>query len=483
MYKKRPQGWSKHLDFIVLELICLHVSFFLAYFTLNGGQNPLSWDQYYESVLLISLIDVFVTLFFETFKNVTKRGYYREFVMTLRQVVLVELITVFFVFAHSESHDYPKRVIYYLGCFHLVISYFARILWKVRLRNMFFSRNINSLVIVTSNSMIEQVAKDIKEGNYNMFQLTGIVVLDADMVGRKIAGAKVIANRDTVVDYICREWVDEILINLPENGEYPDDLVSKFIEMGIVIHRGFARYKSEIGEKQFVERIGNYTVLTTSINYATPRSLLAKRVLDIVFGIIGCLFTGVLVIILGPMIYIQSPGPIFFSQVRLGKNGKRFKIYKFRSMYMDAEERKKELLEQNRVKDGMMFKLEYDPRIIGCKKRSDGTFKKGIGNFIRDWSLDEFPQFFNVLMGDMSIVGTRPPTVDEWEKYELHHRARLATKPGITGMWQVSGRNNITDFEEIVKLDKQYISEWSFALDLQIILKTVAVVFRREGAM
>ena len=181
--------------------------------------------------------------------------------------------------------------------------------------------------------------------------------------------------------------------------------------------------------------------------------------LDILGGLAGCIITGILCIFLGPAIYIQSPGPIFFKQTRVGKNGKMFQMYKFRSMYMDAEERKAELMKENRVQDGMMFKLDFDPRIIGSKKLPDGTIKKGVGNFIRDWSLDEFPQFLNVLKGDMSLVGTRPPTVDEWDKYELHHRARLATKPGLTGMWQVSGRSNITDFEEVVKLDKQYISE------------------------
>ena len=138
---------------------------------------------------------------------------------------------------------------------------------------------------------------------------------------------------------------------------------------------------------------------------------------------------------------------------------------------------------QNRVKDGMMFKLDWDPRIIGSRQLPDGTVKKGVGNFIRDWSLDEFPQFINVLLGDMSLVGTRPPTVDEWEKYNLHHRARLATKPGVTGMWQVSGRSNITDFEEVVKLDKQYITDWDLGMDIKILLKTVGVVFKREGSM
>lgn len=223
--------------------------------------------------------------------------------------------------------------------------------------------------------------------------------------------------------------------------------------------------------------------MTISINYVSVRQVFLKRLLDILGGLVGCLITGILFLILGPIIYKQSPGPIFFTQTRVGKNGKKFKMYKFRSMYMDAEERKKELMAQNRVKDGMMFKLDWDPRIIGSRYLPDGTVKKGVGNFIRDWSLDEFPQFINVLLGDMSLVGTRPPTVDEWEKYDLHHRTRLAMKPGITGMWQVSGRSNITDFEEVVKLDKQYITEWDLDLDIKILLKTVGVVFKREGSM
>ena len=167
----------------------------------------------------------------------------------------------------------------------------------------------------------------------------------------------------------------------------------------------------------------------------------------------------------------------------MGKNGKRFKMYKFRSMYLNAEERKQELMAQNRVKDGMMFKLEFDPRIIGSRILPDGTFKKGLGNFMREWSLDEFPQFFNVLKGDMSLVGTRPPTVDEWEKYKLHHRTRLAIKPGITGMWQVSGRSSITDFEEVVKLDNYYINHWDIGLDCRILLKTVRLFSQKGGAM
>ena len=226
--------------------------------------------------------------------------------------------------------------------------------------------------------------------------------------------------------------------------------------------------------------------------------------MDIAGGIAGSLITVILTIILGPLIYIKSPGPIFFTQKRVGKNGKLFKMYKFRTMYLDAEERKKALLEQNRVADGMMFKMEDDPRIIGSHFDADGKYVPGIGNLIRKLSLDEFPQFFNVLLGDMSLVGTRPPTVDEYEKYKLHHKARLsarpplisetnlyeyqhfarlAIKPGITGMWQVSGRSDITDFEDVVKLDTAYIKDWSIGKDLRILAKTVQVVLTVKGSM
>ena len=139
-------------------------------------------------------------------------------------------------------------------------------------------------------------------------------------------------------------------------------------------------------------------------------------------------------------------------------------------MYPDAEERKKELMEKNKM-SGLMFKMDNDPRIFP------------IGHFLRKTSIDELPQFWNVLIGDMSLVGTRPPTVDEYEQYELGHRKRLAMKPGLTGMWQVSGRSDITDFDEVVALDAKYIEQWDITLDIKILWKTVLVVLTGSGAV
>ena len=211
-----------------------------------------------------------------------------------------------------------------------------------------------------------------------------------------------------------------------------------------------------------------------------PYEIFLKRALDICAGIVGCLITAILFIFIAPAIKIADPkGPVFFGQERVGKNGRKFKIYKFRSMYSDAEERKKELMDKNKM-SGLMFKIDADPRIIGSGP--DGK-RKGLGHFLRASSLDEFPNFWSILKGDMSLVGTRPPTMDEYEEYELHHKSRLAAKPGLTGIWQVSGRSDFTDFEEVVKLDNEYIKNWTIGLDIKIILKTVVVVIARRGSV
>ena len=202
---------------------------------------------------------------------------------------------------------------------------------------------------------------------------------------------------------------------------------------------------------------------------APAGQIILKRILDLVGAAAGCVILLITTVILTPIIKLESPGPVFFAQKRVGRNGRIFKMYKFRSMYADAEERKKELMEQNEM-NGLMFKMENDPRITK------------VGRFMRRTSLDEFPQFINILKGDMSLVGTRPPTLDEFELYNPYHKKRLSFRPGLTGMWQVSGRSDITDFEEIVRHDVEYIDNWSFMLDIKILLKPVLAVFKGSGA-
>ena len=482
MYKKVSNGWQKHLDFWILDLVCLEAALYLAFVMRMGTAAFAEGSLYWGMILVTALIEIAAAGLTESFKNVLKRGYYQELKKTVKLVILVEILSVFYLYMIHVSGSYSRNVMVMTGVWYAVFAYGTRMILKKAYHRRGQVRGGSTLLIIAPERKMAETAEAIRENSIEPYRLIGVLT-DRDASGETIGGVPIVTGLSSLCEYVCRGWVDEALFDLSEQTEEGEALAAKLEEMGVVTHRVLTGSILPSGNKRIVERMGGYTVLTSTLNYVTPAQAVLKRGMDIAGGIVGCLITGILFVILAPMIYISSPGPIFFSQVRVGKNGKRFRIYKFRSMYMDAEERKKELLKENRVKDGRMFKLEWDPRIIGSRRLKDGTIKKGIGNYIRDWSLDEFPQFFNVLKGDMSLVGTRPPTEDEWEKYELHHRARMAIKPGVTGMWQVSGRSNITDFEEVVKLDLTYIREWSMKLDLKILLKTVQVVLAQEGSM
>lgn len=486
MYPKARNSWAKHLDFMILDLICLQAAFFLAYIIWQKNTALFSNYIYANLSIVLVLVDICVLIFMNTLKNVLKRGYLLEFAATARHVSVVILIAVLYLFSVKDAGDFSRMTLFLTALLYGIISYSVRLLWKRHVLRRIRLMPQRSIVIITDRRQLPRVRDDIRSRSYVMFQITGIAVLDEpEAAGREkeVEGIPIVAEGHEVIDYILRSWVDEAFVDLPVRSEAEDAILNQLSEMGITIHLKLAQKLEFTAKKQFVERLGKYTVLTTSINTITTTELLVKRLADIVGGVVGCILTGFLFLFLAPAIYIQSPGPIIFSQTRIGRNGKKFKLYKFRSMYPDAEERKAALMKENRVESGMMFKLDYDPRIIGCRMNPDGTIHKGIGNFIRDWSLDEFPQFWNVLKGDMSLVGTRPPTEDEWVKYDLHHRSRLAIKPGITGMWQVSGRSNITDFEKVVELDREYIMNWDIGMDLRILGKTIKVVFGRKGSM
>lgn len=263
--------------------------------------------------------------------------------------------------------------------------------------------------------------------------------------------------------------LDEVFINLPsESISTLKGMIRDIETMGAVCHYclDIADWNSK---DSTLQQFGNYTVISYAINNLDARRMIIKRFTDIIGAIIGLLITMVATPFVALAIKLDSPGPVFFAQTRIGKNGRRFKCYKFRSMYVDAELRKKELMENNEM-SGLMFKMEDDPRVTR------------VGKFIRKTSIDELPQFYNILIGDMSMVGTRPPTEDEFDKYSLYYRRRLCMTPGLTGLWQVSGRSSITDFDEVVKLDLEYIDNWSLTLDLKILLQTIGAVFAGNGA-
>lgn len=476
MYRKDSQEWLKHIDFILLDLICLQAAFLLAYAASGYGFHPYRSMLYRNVAVILECIDLFVIFFNSTMSGVLKRGYYKEFTVTVKNALIVAALTILYLFALQQGQNYSRLALFLMIPIYVVITYLTRLLLKSRLKKQMEEGTKTSLLIITSQDIAHRVVKSMKENNFARYVISGVALVDADRVGNVIEGIPVVAGTDDIPEYVCNEWIDEALIVISEELPYPKELIRVLTETGVTTHLNLAKITSMPGKRQFVEKVGAYTVLTTSMNYASTFQLMLKRGMDIAGGLVGCFLTGIIFIFVAPAIYLASPGPIFFTQERVGRNGKHFKMYKFRSMYMDAEARKAELMKENRLGDGKMFKLDFDPRVIGNRILPDGTKKTGIGDFIRRTSLDEFPQFFNVLKGDMSLVGTRPPLISETNLYEPHHKARLAIKPGITGMWQVSGRSDITDFEEVVNLDKEYINNWNIGLDIKILIRTVFLV-------
>ena len=482
MYRRDSKNWIKHSDFIILDLLVLQLSFILSYVIRHGWQDPYDVPLYASMSSYLWLCDLVIIFFTEPFRNILKRGYYREMEAILQQAILIELMAVLFLFAQKASGQYSRISMMLMGVLYVLLGYSLRWGWKYILRKSQKVGNRSLLVVCTEENAVMTI-KNIRDNNYGLYRITGLVLLNSGFTGMNISDVPVVAEAEDAADYIRKNWVDEVFVNLPENTPLPYSMMDDLVEMGVTVHLNLFRVTHMPGRVQIVEKVGNYTVLTSTMNYATTKQALLKRAMDIAGSLVGCLVCCVLFVFVAPAIYISSPGPIFFRQERIGQNGKRFYMYKFRSMYPDAEARLQELKDKNRMNSDLMFKMDFDLRIIGNRILPDGTKKTGLGQFLRNTSIDEFPQFFNVLKGDMSLVGTRPPLVSEFEAYRQHHRARMSVKPGITGMWQVSGRSEITDFEEVVRLDTQYINEWSIGLDIKILLKTVVAVLQRKGSM
>ena len=479
MYKKSVFSWLKHWDFMLLDFLAMQLSLMTAYAIFKGSLVYTS--DVYRIVALSLFVSQFLVVFFlQTFKNILKRGYYLEFVAAFKHIIGVVLVDLAMLFFLHYSGLFSRKIYITMVGIYFVLSYLARIGHKAFLyKTNKVTEGNRSVVIISTSAMVDSIVENFSLPQFHNFKIVGVHIVDEVAPFKSFGDIPVLGADDDILDFICHGWVDEVFIRVPEEMSVPKLLTDELITMGITVHNCITT-PDEFGTA-YVERFGNYTVLTNSVKMVTYQQMFYKRVLDIIGGIVGCLITLVIAIFIGPIIFLKSPGPIFFKQTRIGRNGKKFKMFKFRSMYMDAEERKKEYMAQNKM-DGLMFKMDDDPRIIGSEKKGKDGKPKGIGNFIRNTSLDEFPQFFNVLKGDMSLVGTRPPTVDEWEQYDLKHRVRMSIKPGITGLWQISGRSKITDFDEVVRLDSEYIQNWDLGSDIKIILKTIVVVLKRDGA-
>ena len=467
MYHEEKRGWMKHLDFTVIDLCALELSLFVAYFWRFGHFIFVS-NLYMRFAFIVALVDIVVIFFGESYSGILRRTKDKEARATLIHCLLVFGGILLFNYATKMAEIYSRQLMFAFFALSVFFEYGGRVVWKRRVRKKMLAGHDKAVMLVVADSKtVDRCLFEISHSKYTDFVVQGVVVVDEDRRGQKIQGIPVVATADTFWEYVRTAVVDEVFID-GNTRESSETLASQLVELGMTVHISLVHTDKMIPNRM-IESYANYLVMTSSMKITSTWQLAVKRLMDIVGGIIGMGFTLLFTIIFGPIIKHQSPGPVFYKSIRIGKNGRRFTFYKFRTMVLDADKQQEALKAQNKMK-GQMFKMENDPRIIP------------IGRFMRKYSIDEFPQFWNVLMGDMSLVGTRPPTEKEFEQYEYHHKARLGIKPGLTGMWQSNGRNKITDFEEVVALDTEYIMNWSLGLDILILFRTVGIVLKGDGA-
>jgi exopolysaccharide biosynthesis polyprenyl glycosylphosphotransferase len=457
---------------MLVDLISVIAAFYLSAFTRGGIIYSGCMIDLYDNLFIVLILSSFIISNVSNNKNIFKRGFFEELICILKDQGKLGLILLGYVFAIQEGSYYSRIFFIVFFLYNILVTFVLRSYMKlIMLLAYKKSSSSNKVMLITEKqrNAADLIRRIRGEYEWDIY-VSSIALMDQDCIGKKIEGIEVVANRSNLLDVVKLSVVDEVFICIPSQSNYGlESIILEMEKMGIIVHMHLNIFDNLNIKEKTVEEFAGYQVFTFASGLFDQRKAIIKRLFDILGGLLGCLLTLILTVFLAPVILIESPGPIFFSQIRIGKNGRKFKIYKFRSMYRDAEQRKAELMAKNEM-SGFMFKMTDDPRITR------------IGRFIRKTSLDEFPQFFNVFKGDMSLVGTRPPTEDEFERYEARHRRRLCLKPGLTGLWQVSGRSDIDNFEEVVKLDLKYIDNWSFKLDVKLILKTIEVVVLGKGS-
>lgn len=460
---KSMNHYLRKFGILALDIGCIFTALALAFCIYPNNTMPMS--NYVIVLLMLSVGYNFVN---SQNRYLFSRGYMEE----LKEVVLYNiyllcgLVVVSFFWKKLDSMS--RLITAYFFCINIVVMYISRGLVKEILKRMYNDdpKKSKSILMILEKGQ-EAVVQKFNSGlTYNV---VGTLIAEHDNVTGNINGNDITCTLSEIVNNVVTYQIDDVVFKLPgQDQKSLFELITDFEDMGVNCHYALDVPTGAQGNAK-MEMFGDMFMATYTLRTQSTWQLLMKRLMDICGAVVGLILCGIISIFLVPAIKLDSPGPAIFSQIRIGKNGRRFKFYKFRSMYIDAEERKKELMKNNEM-DGLMFKMEDDPRITK------------VGKFIRKTSLDEFPQFWNVLIGDMSLVGTRPPTEDEFNKYNGHYKRRLMMTPGITGLWQVSGRSSITDFDEVVKLDLEYIDNWSLLGDIKILFKTVYSVIKRDGA-
>ncbi|HAF26356.1 MAG TPA: sugar transferase [Lachnospiraceae bacterium] len=453
MKTKRDQLIIEHLLLSFSDLLCVVIAYAAAVVTRGITGSVREKPAFYLLVLLFALIlSVLSHIFLDLDTGFAARSMMAEFFFVCKYDLFLGATMGMILFLTQKAQDFSRLAYIYFLIYQLILCFIFHLIIKHLITQTYMrSGKSGKMVVYTPAGDAEKVLSSLKTAKAWPHE-----IVDA------------VSKEEELYEKIGHSVVDEVFISYPGlKQEELSSIVDDLELSGITVHVAIDPV-SHISDRAMTGEIGDIPVLTYRGAGEDLHRLIIKRFTDIAGSLIGMIITVVLFPFIAVLIKLDSPGPVLYKQVRIGRNGREFKLCKFRSMYKDAESRQEELSDMN-VMNGPVFKVKDDPRITK------------FGRFLRKTSLDELPQFFHVFAGTMSLIGTRPPTKEEYSSYHLSELRRVSIKPGMTGLWQVSGRNEITDFKDILRLDLKYIDNWSFGMDIKILLETIAVVFRGNG--
>jgi exopolysaccharide biosynthesis polyprenyl glycosylphosphotransferase len=472
MLKERATVVSRLL--FLNDILLTIFSFILAYWVRQvflseefGGLFPLS--QYLQLLPIIILEWAFFLHFHKTYKSYRTLSVFRQLWDLFKVIFCSGLFLILFIFAFK--YQFVSRL--FIGSF-LIINFTVLCLERgmIRLFAHYMRKkglNYRNLLIVGTGERALKIVKKIKENVHWGLRVEGLIDKDSSLVGENKEGIEVIGTLENVAQVLRERVIDEVIFSVPRTWlDEVEEAIHACEELGIQARLAADLFNPVIGRMSLGELEG-IPLLTLSTTPQHVGQLFVKRFLDIVISSVGLIILSPILLATAIAIKIDSSGPILFRQKRVGLNGRTFTFYKFRSMVKDAEKMREQIEHLNEM-SGPVFKVRDDPRL------------SRVGRFIRKFSIDELPQLFNVLKGNMSLVGIRPPVPEEVKKYEGWQRRRLSMKPGITCIWQVRGRNKV-DFEEWMRMDLSYIDNWSLKLDAKLLLRTIPAVLFTRGAM
>ncbi|MCM2285290.1 MAG: sugar transferase [Desulfobacula sp.] len=465
----------------VIDILITGFSFIAAYFIkrnlLPEGLSDLSNDPNYYIVLLLIVIAWYISFkWMGMYMSYRQQAFWQFFVAILKSCFMgMALVGIAMYLTRIQGVSRLLMGIFFMLDICLLTG-FKFIIFKTLEKIRTDGFNTRNILIVGSEDRACQVIEAVEKYKATGYRVLGCFELEEKDLGKPVYGDhKVIGLIRDLETYLRNNIVDELIFAMPlkkiKNGDrYMVLAESMGIKVRIIpdweLH--YLMYRPGIATIQFEEFLGVYNMALQS----TPQNegkLLIKNAFDVSSAAFLILILSPLFIAIGLAIKIFSKGPVVYKQERLGMNGRRFQVYKFRTMVKNADELLKELAEMNEA-DGPVFKIKNDPRIIPY-----------VGSFLRKTSLDELPQLFNVIKGEMSLVGPRPPIPKEVDEYSVWHRRRLSMKPGITCLWQIAPRRNDLSFEDWMKLDLKYIDTWSLFNDFKILMLTARAVLTGAG--